>query len=194
MRVDRTSACRQRVTLGLPSNLVNSYSTYEAPVFNNFLLSTFGSEPATGIALDIGANFGQTASMMAPFFDQIIGFEPNRSIFENLQSNNSFGETIEFRQLAFGATTGDMPFCDDRGMNGYVTGEDGQADYKVSGTTIDVLCEAEAIVPRFVKIDAEGMDYDIITAARTVLEIHRPILFLRIHVCSRTAASRSVIS
>lgn len=165
------------VTLAYPNNLVIGHSTYEAPVFNLFLREHFSLDSGGGTALDIGANFGLTASMMAPYFDTVHAFEPNRVIFQNLVQNHTLPNTIKFYQMAFSdeQTVGD--FYDESGMNGSLHPREQGKAYSVNIETLDGYCSREELVPKFIKIDAEGVDGKILLAAEQTIQKHKPLIF-----------------
>lgn len=166
------------VRLGFPFNLLTTFSTYEAPIFNAFLAHHFDLNTASGVALDIGANFGLTACTMSPYFKAVHAFEPNAKIFANLKGNPTLCDNIQLYQLAFGAEKGMCKFYDLDGANGSVIESDPAAEsYPVPMTTVDAFCAENNIQPQFIKIDAEGLDGEIILSSRDTIEKHKPIIF-----------------
>lgn len=166
------------VRLGFPMNLLTTFSTYEAPVFNRFLSKHFSLDDKQGIALDIGANFGLTACTLAPYFEVVHAFEPNKSIFSNLTSNDTLCDNIQLHQLAFGEEKGTCTFYDFDGANGSVFNRHtGAPSYTVPMTTIDDFCAEANVRPRLIKIDAEGLDGEIIVSAKETITACKPIIF-----------------
>jgi len=168
---------KKGVQLGYPFNLIAIYRTYEAPVFNVFLDKYFRQSPQNGVALDIGANFGLTASMMVPYFSSILAFEPNRTIFANLTANHTLAPSIQLHQYAFGSQVGVAKFYDHEGKNGSIVVANDYDSYEVDVETVDHFCATHDIAPRFIKIDAEGLDGDIILSSEQVIKTCRPICF-----------------
>ena len=165
------------VTLGYPSMLVVGYTTYEAPIFLQFLHTHFSLAEAKGTALDIGANFGLTASEMSPYFESVQAFEPNKVLFQNLANNPVLPANIALHQFAFGSRSGVSRFFDGEGVNGSLVWDYDHESYEVNVLTVDEHCLVNDLVPRFIKIDAEGMDGAIILGAEAVIKSCRPILF-----------------
>ncbi len=165
------------IRMGYAGFLLSAYQSYEAPSFQVFLDRFFDRKKRLPVALDIGANFGLTAAMMEPYFKRVVAFEPNRSIFENLCKNHTLQNTIELREVALGAEPGTADFVDAEGVNGSLVIGDKTANYLVEVDTLDNLCMRENLRPDFIKIDAEGMDCDIILNGKNILESYKPIIF-----------------
>ncbi|MFC3053749.1 FkbM family methyltransferase [Kordiimonas pumila] len=168
----------KQVRLGYPHNFLSTFSTYEAPILNTFLKATFDAKKPADIALDIGANFGLTATTMAPYFQKIHAFEPNLKIYENLKRNYTLPKNIDLHQVALGPETGERVFYDMDGANGSILKPKiDTPSYKVSMDTVDNFCISRDLQPRFIKIDAEGLDGDIIVSSEKIIEKYRPLIF-----------------
>lgn len=86
-------------------------------------------------------------------------------------------DNIELLQMALGAEAGTADFLDADGVNGSLIMDKGPSSYPVEVDTLDNLCLREKIRPDFIKIDAEGMDCDIILNGKKTLEEHQPVIF-----------------
>lgn len=165
------------VRLGFPHNLVDIHRTHESPVLLEFLDRHFPPQQHQGTSLDIGANFGQTATILSARFKWVHAFEPNRTIFSNLANNPTLPANIVLHELALGRTLGTVGFFDQQGTNGTACASAGEPDYNVEVDTLDHVCQRLNIIPSFIKIDAEGLDADVILGGKLILQTHRPILY-----------------
>jgi len=153
------------------------YSEGEVDIFRQIL------RPGD-VALDVGANFGSHTIPMARFVGPggfVHAFEPQRILFQILCGNVAFNELANVRALplALGRSAGStkIPPLDYRGVNNFggialgatAVGED------VAVVTLDDLALPKV---RFVKIDVEGMEFDVLVGAKAILARDRPILYV----------------
>jgi FkbM family methyltransferase len=146
-------------------------------------------------ALDIGANIGQVASLMAATVGpsgHVIAFEPHPMIFTELESNRE--EWLKFAGIAkiaveplalsnrSGPTTliEGPGFITNRGVSGLVSSADaaGSREYEVQARRLDELIDKGQVVA-LMKIDVEGSELQVLQGAGRLLEegIVRDIIF-----------------
>jgi FkbM family methyltransferase len=190
--IERSSRLEKMLTdkgvrIGYGFFFVNTIVTYETPTFNHFLHQYFCKFKPKLLALDIGANFGITSTMMSTYFEKIIAFEPNKSIYDSLLKNDMLAKNIELSVTAFGDQQGSLDFFEssDHGNGSLkeVLFSDGDS-YKVEVSTVDAYCNENSIKPNFIKIDAEGVDLKIIQGAKSTIETLKPMLYFENPVVS----------
>ncbi|MDZ5085411.1 MULTISPECIES: FkbM family methyltransferase [Mycobacteriaceae] len=161
-----------------------------------YSLTTLGS--ATGLALDIGANSGQSAiSILAikPEF-QVVCFEPNPSCLPPLQLNaRLFRSRVRVIHAGAGDAEGELPFYvpvrngrslleegtfnrSELGHSEYRIGREG-VDYQVSTIQCPVMRVDDLnLEPVFVKIDVQGYEVDVLRGMSSTIERARPLILI----------------
>jgi FkbM family methyltransferase len=141
-------------------------------------------------AFDVGSHLGYFALLMATAVGpsgSVVCFEPNDSLHAALEGNvernrDLIAAKVSVARTAVGAVSGSTTFFkDDHSTRGRLWSEGGS---RVEVTTLDEAAEAFG-TPRFVKVDVEGGEMDVLSggprllAARTTgfgIEIHSPAL------------------
>lgn len=154
-----------------------------------------------GICLDVGANIGYFAAMMAAQCGtngKVVAFEPIPETYNYLKRNASLAEErswqIDARQLAVSDTPSDLEVVrqrhstlnEVRALDPSHT-PDGHAE-TVNGTTLDQVLD-ELAVPnvQLLKIDVEGHEWPVIKGALSSLE-QRKVSNLVIEITPGSAA------
>jgi FkbM family methyltransferase len=135
------------------------------------------------IALDIGANLGAHTIAMARLVGPtgfVFAFEPQRVLFNILCGNIALNELTNAKAypLALGRAPGGtrlMPL-DYNGPNNF--GGIALGGTEGDGVAIATLDQLGLPKPRFIKIDVEGMELDVLRGAKAVLARDRPILYV----------------
>lgn len=145
------------------------------------LIEGFLEPGDTGI--DVGANFGWYSILMAKCgCRQVLAFEPNSRTFEVLRANialNGFDEVIRARPAALGNQEGTgflvLPI-DGNSSLGQLRDSDEivnrQTTVKIK--TLDSESGEHAGAVAYLKIDAEGSEYDILCGAKSLLSHASP--------------------
>jgi FkbM family methyltransferase len=135
---------------------------------------------------DVGANVGQTARRLAPWFPsaRIYCFEPVTSTFEQLRAAVVKYPNVQCHQMAFGAKSGrvqmvigatsDLSHVIRRADvdTHHATESSLRATEEVDISTVDEFCRTHAIARiGFLKVDAEGMDLDVLEGAQSLLSL-----------------------
>lgn len=130
---------------------------------------------------DVGANIGQSARAMAAAFPaaRIFSFEPASDTFRLLEHNVATLPQVLCHRLALGERPGAASLLrtENLAMRRIVTAvPEGAVDREaetVSVTTLDEFCAANGIERiDFLKIDAEGLDLQVLRGGRGLLSAH----------------------
>ena len=179
------------ITLRLPTRYINYFpKDYEKENF-----SFLEQECKKGnVVLDIGAHIGlfaTAASKTVGNSGKIFAFEPAPQSYKLLQKTiaiNKMGSIIEARNEAIGNAIGKTTFfiSDIEGDN-----SNSLVSYKVDRhlhgidivvSTIDSFIEVKKLpLVRFIKIDVEGGEYDVLQGATGTFAQSRPAVILAIH-------------
>lgn len=143
------------------------------------------------VVLDVGANVGISAMMMARWIGSeghIYAFEPSprpkKLLAQHLQLNG-LSDRVTICDFALSDAEGTATFYAS-GISGKSAlsdaniGQDSEA-VKVPVTTVDAYCETHKIKPSFIKIDVEGFEFNVLNGARKTLEETRPRILVELH-------------
>jgi FkbM family methyltransferase len=154
--------------------------------YDSELLRLIGDRvPAGGHCLDVGANVGAIALALADRVGptgRVYAFEPGPFLFErlvrNVRRNPGLGNVLTPVNLGVSDRPGELFWNEDP------TNRGNASLYGPSGTRVRVIplddFFAAHPLPRldFVKVDVEGMEYEVIRGGRETLRKHRPLLYL----------------
>jgi FkbM family methyltransferase len=143
------------------------------------------------VVLDVGANVGISAMMMARWCGSeghIYAFEPSptpkKLLAQHLQLNG-LADRVTISDFALSDAEGTATFYAS-GISGKAAlsdvniGQDSEA-VKVPVTTIDAYCETNKIKPSLIKIDVEGFEFKVLNGARKTLKEARPRILVELH-------------
>jgi FkbM family methyltransferase len=179
---------RADVTIGRALDLYGEFAESENRLMRAFL------KPGDTV-LDVGANVGTVALALARAVGpagRVVAFEPQRLVFQALCATLTMnGLThVEARRQAVGRVSGAIriPVVDptveqNLGSVRIEAGPDGVGDL-VPLVTIDELALPACAL---VKIDVEGMDYDVLLGAKETIARARPVLYFEGHAGEETA-------
>jgi FkbM family methyltransferase len=143
---------------------------------------------------DIGGYVGLMTLFFASRSARVITYEPLSTSRSKIRDNltlNRF-ENVTLRDVAVAAEPGEMKLIYDELMSGGATGDPEIAGELTLGagkpkfcvvpvTTIDLEIAAQQVVPDFVKIDVEGMEYSVLCGMRKLIESRKPWLYVELH-------------
>lgn len=142
------------------------------------------------VFIDVGANVGfytLLASALVGDTGQVHSFEPTPSTFAVLKENRGERTNIHLNQLALGEQEGEATLADfgllDSGLNSLHTLEHkGIRSEKITVkiTTLDSYCKEKNLKPTMIKVDVEGMEYEVLQGAVETLRTARPVLILEV--------------
>lgn len=132
--------------------------------------------PDLRVAIDVGANIGQTAAELCAAFRgcQIVSFEPVPATFAALKTNTAAYPNVRCVQAALGDAEGEAVMTADPLSLLNTLNTSGRPDahtISVPVTTLDAYC-ASAGIDRLdlLKIDTEGYEMSVLRGARRLLE------------------------
>lgn len=139
------------------------------------------------VCFDIGANVGPVSFALAKKVGpggSVFAFEPGRVIYnrlvDNLRLNPDYERIIRTYKTGFSDKTETLSWNEDkknRGNAGFILQGPNQEE-RVELTTVDEFVREQRIGKvDFIKIDVEGMEYEVIKGARKTLEEQKPILY-----------------
>jgi FkbM family methyltransferase len=139
--------------------------------------------PARGTALDIGANHGVYSYFMVRHFDRVVAFEPQPACVQTLRSWAK--GRVEIRQVALSDREGygqlAIPVKAGVPLTGYA-----RLDAPVGDTSSQLPVSVERLDDqgidnvRFVKIDVEGHELEVLRGGDVLLRRDHPILLVEI--------------
>jgi FkbM family methyltransferase len=143
------------------------------------------------VVLDVGANVGISAMMMARWCGSeghIYAFEPSPTPKKLLAQHlelNGLADRVTISECALSDAEGTATFYAS-GISGKSAlskaniGQESEA-VKVPVTTIDSYCEANKIKPSLIKIDVEGFEFKVLNGARKTMKEVRPRILVELH-------------
>ena len=133
------------------------------------------------VVLDVGANFGAFTSAFGSLVGpagRVDAFEPQPDVFHHLQARFGNQANVRLLQLALGATAG-VGHLSVPSIAGDVPepalGALSDHGIEITVTTVDEHC-ADFDRLRYLKVDAEGHDLDVLLGGRETLLRLRPIV------------------
>ncbi|MBG9389044.1 FkbM family methyltransferase [Caenimonas aquaedulcis] len=143
---------------------------------------------------DVGANVGFFSLLAASRGARVIAFEPlarNADLFDrNLQLNRIASATLV--RCAVGRHEGMARFKS--GASASMGRLSREGDVEVPVTALDAfLAAGRAPAPTVIKMDIEGAESEALAGARSLLQAHRPLLFLSTHGWKQHEACRAAL-
>jgi FkbM family methyltransferase len=140
-------------------------------------------------AIDVGANVGLFTVLMARSLDEsrrVLAIEPTKGALDylrrNIERNHCTRKVAIFAGVA-ADQNGEFPISVIEGLEEYSSivatphhGPRAPDRLLVPGETIDSLVQRFDLGPGFIKLDAEGAEYRILSGALHTLRTHRPII------------------
>jgi FkbM family methyltransferase len=179
---------RHDVYIGRSFELYGEYSLGECQLFEQIV------QPGD-VVIEVGANIGahtlRLAQLAGPL-GRVHAFEPQRIVFQTLCANlaiNSITNTHCYLQ-GVGSTTGELPIPPidyERPNNFGGVSFDADAPYRSSGANHGVEVVPLVVLDRvfasldrlrFLKIDVEGMELDVLLGGRELINRTRPLLYV----------------
>ncbi|HXG55000.1 MAG TPA: FkbM family methyltransferase [Vicinamibacterales bacterium] len=148
---------------------------YRTVTWNPDEYAAFRTEIAPGdVVIDVGANLGAYTLLFAQWVGatgRVFAFEPAPEAFEGLTSLlavNGLSSRVTACRAAVSSSEGQVSFlaAGAEGANRIVGAEWPGDVVMVPATTIDAVCGRNGVMPRLIKIDAEGAELDVLKGAR----------------------------
>lgn len=174
----------------------NSYEKYEWDAFKRWC------PPQARLVIDVGANIGLISIGMANHLGsqcRILALEPNPATFSSLLANvkRNGASGIEPLMLAADATSGEKVFFIETARS-HMPGSGfsrevlhGKVDQSIVKTErIDNLVQSNGL--DYIKIDAEGAEFEIVRGAQRAIEAWRPPVQIEVHGSQMQALGTSI--
>jgi len=160
------------------SNKILLDGIYEGRELNALDQLVFCHLPRDSVALDIGANIGNHTAYFARYFSRVIAFEPNPMVFAVLSANVvAIGGGVEIINVGLSDKTGNVYFQTNESNLGASRISDKPTPHKVDVSTLDVFIDSLSLAHcKFIKIDVEGHEYNVISGAKKLLQSCHPII------------------
>ena len=152
-------------TIGKALDLYGEYCHAEIE-----LIKTYTNK--SSFVMDIGANIGTHTLGIAPYVRRVLSFEPDPENFELLKKNCALAavKNVSLSQLAFSTEFGKTNTKFNFGKTTLCDGNN------VMVTTLDSITDLPRI--DFIKIDVEGMEYNVLKGAERSINYFRPKLLI----------------
>jgi FkbM family methyltransferase len=160
--------------------LTGCYEWESIQIINRFVKSG-------NLCFDVGANVGPLsvalAKRVAPD-GRVYSFEPGSFLFRrlvnNINLNPGYEKVVKPYELGFSAKKEIRQWNEDsknRGNAGFLFQQPNQQE-STELTTLDDFVEEQSITSlHFIKIDVEGMEYEVIRGGLGTIEKHKPVLY-----------------
>lgn len=145
---------------------------------------------SSGCAIDVGANIGLFSRRIAQYFPEVFSFEPFYDAAECMTKNTPMNVVV--RKVAIGNEDGWLEMTDVNGSKKsghrrHALPEDSHK-HRVPVICLDseyLDCEDIGGLS-LIKIDVQGMEWEVIDGAMEVLRKHRPVIILEEHSVGST--------
>lgn len=132
---------------------------------------------------DVGANFGGITSAMARLVGPrgtVCAFEASPRIVGYLQRNiihNGHRNVTVYNRAVYSSSNHMLNLFAGDHLNDSLYVESGSSQ-QVKSLALDDFCDATQLVPKLIKADVEGAEYDTLLGAARLIKNHRPYLLL----------------
>ena len=156
------------------------------------------------VVIDVGAHFGFFTILMAELVGskgQVHSFEPIPSTFKVLKKNTDFFQNIQINRNAIWSFN-DQLYLNDYGLNASAFNSYRNARglkkkevnrVKVKAINLDEYIKNKNITPKFIKIDAESTEYEVLEGMNFILNNIKPVICLEIGDLGVQGAKKSKI-
>lgn len=156
--------------------------------------------PRGGVFLDVGANVGYFSIVGARAVGpsgKVYAFEPVDVIYDILCRNIALNglSNVEAHKLACFSSSGSMAIQQDWDSGkSHLCLENTAHTTVVSVTTVDEFVDQKRLARiDFLKIDAEGSDFEVLKGSRHTIEQYRPTVFIEMNHLARFGGSISAV-
>ena len=154
------------------------------------LYSAYLRRRPTGTFVDIGANWGSHTYVFAAAGYACVSFEPQSiccAFIERVARLNRFTRVTIVPEGVGAVCRSGVPFYESEVEAFSSLDQQHVASFHwswtprlIDCTTLDAYCESHGVAPSLIKIDAEGLETDIVLGASGVLGEHRPDVLVEI--------------
>lgn len=124
------------------------------------------------MAIDVGAHRGIWTKRMLDFFNKVVAIEPT-DLHEKIQKDDK----LQIINAACGARRGRCSIASGLRNSGQ--------SHVVEGDTVNMITlDSLNLSPDFIKIDVEGMEFDVIKGARETIIRSKPLIMIEENILS----------
>jgi FkbM family methyltransferase len=141
-------------------------------------------------AFDIGAHLGYYSLLLAKCVGpvgRVVSFEPSPVNFSTLQRNILINnlKIVELINLAVFSKSGmiemSVSLTDTASGDWSISRRANRDSIQVGTISLDQFCEANHLLPDFLKIDVEGAEYDVLMGGREAISRRQPTMLIELH-------------
>lgn len=136
------------------------------------------------LAIDAGANIGNHTLFFKQYFKKVFAFEPNPITFKLLEVNTFFhnkeitvfnlGLSDKEESINLSVLEGNI------GGSSAVTDYKGRIYQKINVVKIDDFLDPSKHKIGLIKIDVEGMEFNVLRGAENIISLHKPIILFEL--------------
>ena len=135
--------------------------------------------------LDIGANVGNHTAALAPFFEQVIAFEPNPRTSKLLEANAMLFPNVSVRSYGLSNEEGIIKtsYSDENVGGASVASSDtykNKVEFHLKRLDDQLLGHRRSSVS-LIKLDVEGHEYEVLSGAARILRESSPLILFEIN-------------
>lgn len=136
--------------------------------------------------LDIGANVGNHTAALAPFFEQVIAFEPNPRTSKLLEANAMLFSNVSVRSYGLSNEESiiQTSYSDENVGGASVTSQTthkNKVEFHLKKLDDQLSVEQRSSVS-LIKLDVEGHEYEVLCGAVTTLKESSPLVLFEINI------------
>ena len=135
-----------------------------------------------GTAIDIGANFGLYSFVLSRLCDRVEAFEPQPACAAALRAYGA--ANIRVHQVALSREDGTLelkiPVSSGRALGGFATLREVEGECLRYQVPVRRLDDFQFEDVRFVKVDVEGHELQVLAGAQETLRRHKPVLVIEV--------------
>lgn len=135
------------------------------------LRKRLGHIPPNKTAIDIGAFIGDTTHSLSQWYDVVFAFEPNPLAYECLLHNSA--DNVHCFNTAIGKHGHCFEISECGANQGATQVSEGSRNPSGAFLGLDGIKNVD-----FIKIDVEGMEYEVLTSCRRIIERDHPRLLI----------------
>lgn len=156
------------------------FGGYETEIIK-FIVERYSKEFEGGTFVDVGAHIGSHTTRLAKYFEKVYSFEPNPDTFDLLALNTSKFENVFCIREALSNKNDYQKFKSERFNSGKsrITENTHESNSIVQTKTLDQHHKLLKNI-RFIKIDVEGHENEVIAGAVDLIKKHKPMLMIEI--------------
>ena len=159
------------------------YELHELECITKYILPKMTHKSAF---LDIGANVGNHTAALAPFFEQVIAFEPNPRTSKLLEANAMLFSNVSVRSYGLSNEEGiiQTSYSDENVGGASVTSRSthkNKVEFHLKRLDDQLSAEQRSSVS-LVKLDVEGHEYEVLCGAVMTLKESSPLILFEINI------------